>query len=108
MLWSDRIFLGRGVRRNYRRIKWKIMHNIAQQGVFLLVLPTDRAGNPEIIPSPFLLQKNYPKEELCVIGLAESRPASFALLEQITAQMYEKTKTIDYYSFFELERPNKN
>ena len=108
MLWSNRIFLGRGVRRNFRRIKWKIMHNIAQRNVFLLVLPMDRRGNPEIIPSSVMLQQNYPKDALCVIGLAESRQASFSLLEQITAQMYEKTKTIDYYRFFELEKPDEH
>ena len=108
MLWSDRIFLGYGIRKNYRRIKWKIMHNIAQREVFLLTLSMEHDGNPEIIPSSLLLQKYYPKESVCVIGLAGSKKESFQLLEQITSQMYDKIRKIDYYHFFELDRPNRN
>ncbi len=102
MTWSDRIYLSSSVRRNYRRIKWKIMHNIAQPGIFLLWLPAKTSGNPEIIPSAVLLQTDYPREDHCVIGLAGTRGEAFGLIEQITSDMYKNIKKIDYYSFFDI------
>ena len=101
MTWSDHIYLSSSVRKNYRRIKWKIMHNIAQPGVFLLWLPIKASNNPEIIPSAVLLQADYPKEGYCVIGLAGTRSEALRLMEQITSDMYKKIKKIDYCSFFD-------
>lgn len=101
MTWSERIYLSPSVRKHYRRIKWKIMHNIAQPGIFLLWLPMKTSGNPEIIPSAVLLQTDYPRDGYCVIGLAGTRGEALGLIEQITSDMYKKFKKIDYCSFFD-------
>ena len=105
MIWNSRIYLGIGLKKKYRRIKWKIMHNIAQQGIYILRLPMDYAGNPEIIYSAVLLQKYYPADSFCIIGLANTKREALRLIEQITSEMYQKLNGIDYYSFFELEKP---
>ena len=105
MIWSSRIYLGTGLKKKYRRIKWKIMHNIAQQGIFILRLPLGYSGNPEIISSSILRQKYYPGGPFCVIGLANTKREAFRLIEQITSEMYQKLNEIDYYCFFELEKP---
>lgn len=62
-------------------------------------------GNPEIIYSAVLLQKYYPADSFCIIGLANTKREALRLIEQITSEMYQKLNGIDYYSFFELEKP---
>lgn len=107
MIWCEKMYYGVGMRHRSRRIKWKIMHNIAQRQVFLLTLPADRAGYPEIIPSLVLLQKNCPEHSAYVIGLADGKQESFELLRQITSDMYDRMRNIDYYGFFGLEKPDE-
>lgn len=102
MVWSEPIFLDPDLEKHFRRIKWKIMHNIAQREVFLLILPLKENRSLQLISSMVLLQKNYPMKDFCVVGLAASKAAGFRLIEQITSEMYEKMKKIDYYQFFNI------
>ena len=105
MLWNDRMYLGAGVEERYRRIKWKVMHNKPQIDIFLLVLPLKYEQHLQLIHSSELLQKKWPKDHLCVVGIAQSKFEGLDLIEQITADMLKETGVVDYYGFFQLNKP---
>lgn len=107
MLWSEKLYLGADAKKHYRRIKWKIMHNIAQVDIFLLLLPLKYEQHLQLVPSLSLLQKEWPKEDVCVVGIASGRQEGMELIEQITSEMYEETGVIDYYGFFHLQHPSR-
>ena len=44
MEWSEQIYLDPKLEKHWKRIKWKIMHNVAQKEVYLLLLPLDGQG----------------------------------------------------------------
>lgn len=105
MLWSEKLYLGAGAEKHYRRIKWKIMHNIAQTDIFLLILPLKYEQHLQLVHSTMFLQKNWPKNDICVVGIVRGRQEGLDLIQQITSEMYEQTGVIDYYGFFHLESP---
>ena len=106
MLWSEKLYLGAGAEQHYRRIKWKIMHNIAQVDIFLLVMPLKYEQHLQLVSSAELLQKEWPKDDICVVGIAKGKQEGMDMIEQITSEMYEETGVIDYYGFFHLKRPD--
>lgn len=104
MLWNDKLYLGQSVERRYRRIKWKIMHNIPQADVFLLLMPLKYETHLQLVPAVSFLQIEWPKE-VCVVGIASRKQEGMDLIEQITQEMYDEIGKIDYYVFFGLNRP---
>lgn len=107
MLWSETLYLGADAKKHYRRIKWKIMHNIAQIDIFLLILPLKYEQHLQLVHSIQLLQEEWPKDDICIVGIASSKQEGMDLIEQITSEMYEKTGVIDYYGFFHLTHPSR-
>lgn len=106
MIWSERVYLGADAKRHYKRIKWKLMHNVAQVDIFLLILPLKYEQHLQLVHSMELRQKEWPKDDICVVGIASSKWEGLALIEQITSEMYEEIGVIDYYQFFHLKNPN--
>lgn len=106
MFWSEKLYLGAGAEKHYRRIKWKIMHNVAQHDIFLLILPLKYEQHLQLVHSAELLQKEWPTDTICIVGIASGKQEGLDMIEQITSEMYEETGVIDYYGFFHLENPN--
>lgn len=106
MLWSEKLYLGADVKKHFRRIRWKIMHNIAQTDIFLLILPLKYEQHLQLVHSMELLQKEWPKDHICIVGVTQGKQEGLDMIEQITSEMYEETGVIDYYRFFRLENPN--
>lgn len=106
MLWSEKLYLGAGAEKKYRRIKWKILHNIAQTDIFLLILPLKYEQHLQLVHSAELLQNEWPKDDICIVGVASGKQEGIDMIEQITSEMYEETGVIDYYRFFHLKKPD--
>ena len=102
MEWSEQIYLDPKLEKHWRRIKWKIMHQVAQREVYLLLLPLSGDGKLQMMSSLIFLQKNYPLTEYCIVGLASSKKAGFSIIAQITSEIYETYGKIDYNQFFQL------
>lgn len=102
MEWSEQIYLDPKLEKHWKRIKWKIMHNIAQKEVYLLLLPLDGDGKLQMMSSLIFLQKRYPVTDYCIVGLASSKQNGFNIITQITSEVYEEYGKIDYNQFFQL------
>ena len=102
MEWSEQIYLDPKLEKHWKRIKWKIMHNVAQKEVYLLLLPLDGQGKLQMMSSLIFLQKNYPVRYYCIVGLASSKASGYEIITQITSEIYETYGKIDYNQFFQL------
>ena len=105
MIWSEKVYLGADAKKHYKRIKWKVMHNVTQIDIFLLILPLKYGQHLQLVHSIELRQKEWPKEDICVVGIASSKLEGLELIEQITSEMYQKIGVIDYYKFFGIKNP---
>ena len=95
MFWYKHLYLDRKCMRHTNRLKYKIEHGAAHKGVYLIHLP-DRAGAVlELIPSILLRQSRYPREQLCIIGMAGDRAGALELIRKIVDEGYRGQHNFD-------------
>lgn len=104
MIWYDHMFLGKKCHTKVNRLKYKISNRMAHQGVFLIVLPQSEHAVLEIIPSVLLLQKNYPTDDLKIVGMASTRSEAFLLVRDIIGEMYQTQGDFDISAFMQQYR----
>ncbi|MCD8231644.1 MAG: hypothetical protein LUD14_07485 [Clostridiales bacterium] len=85
MTWDDQMYIGKGCRNRYRKLQNRISDGLSHPCVFLIVLGQSEHAVLEIIPSLFLLQKDYPREGLHVIGMGATRREAYLLAADIVA-----------------------
>ena len=85
------LYLSDKVKRKKDKIIRKIENNKIQHDIYLLLLPGNERNQLEIIHTGFLLQPDYPKEELFVVGIANSYDAALELVEKISQEVYDNT-----------------
>ncbi len=88
MTWDDRMYIGKGCRNRYRKLKERILGGLSHPCVFLIVLGQSEHAMLEIIPSLLLLQKDYPREGLHIIGMGATRKEAFSLAADIIADSF--------------------
>ena len=70
----------------------KLEKNQWQLSKFLIVLSQSENNHLEFFDSILLTQNLMPKEELFVIGIADSYIGAVDLVQKITEEVYEKTE----------------
>lgn len=95
MEWYDSPVLGNSVAKRYEKIKRKINRKKVHPSVYLLVVSKTGKYPLEIIPSPVLLQKNYPADDLLVIGMAGTVTEKKELIQAVLTQVYEARGDFD-------------
>lgn len=95
MRWHKKLFLGESIAPRWKKVKWKIMHNAGQLSVYVLALPANPSNILDIIPAWELLQKQYPKENLYIIGLAGNYEEALEVTVSIIQKVYAKTNGFD-------------
>ncbi len=66
-----------------------------QMQTYLIVLARNQKNHLEYFHSVLLLQKTISKEDLFVVGIANGELGAMELVEKITQDVYDKTKTTD-------------
>lgn len=89
MEWYESPVLGNTVAKKYSKIRRKITRKKIHPSVYLLVVSKTGKYPLEIIPSPVLLQKNYPDDDLLVIGMAGTNTEKKELIQAVLTQVYE-------------------
>lgn len=85
MTWDDQMYVGKGCRHRYRKLRDQISGGLSHPCVFLIVPGQSEHAVLEIIPSLLLLQEEYPRESLHIIGMAATRREAFSLAADIVA-----------------------
>lgn len=91
MKWHTDLYMGPSVVHKQKKIKWKIMHNAGQLGIYVIALAANQKNLLDIIPSGELLQKHYPKQELYIVGLAGSYEEALEVAGGIVSEVYRST-----------------
>ncbi len=90
MVWYDSMFLGTGCQSKFKMLKRRISHRAMHPPVYLITLPTGDHRVLEIIPSSQLLQKNYPTDDLRIIGMTYTRGEALGFVEKIISESFRK------------------
>lgn len=85
--------------RNAERVKWKLKHHAGQLCVFVIALSKGR-DQLEIYHCAFLQQKYYKKYPPCIVGIAGGYDKAVELLQQMIADVYEKTGGYELKEYF--------
>ena len=99
MRFNKNLYTSEGI--DVERVKAKIGRNALQFSVYLLVLPRGEKNQLEIIDSKYLLQKNYPKEDLTVVGIAGSYANALELVEIISRKVYDSTGDLNIREYIQ-------
>jgi len=101
MFWYKHLYLDRKCMRHTNRLKYKIEHGAAHKGIYLIHLPNHAGAVLELIPSILLQQSRYPREQLCIIGMAGDRASALELDE-----VYREQHNFDIASYLQIDRKN--
>ena len=93
MVWYENLYVGKSIVHKTNRIKWKVCHNAGQVNIYVITLASNTQNLLDIIPSHELLQKGYPKGELCVVGLAKGYDEAVEVAVSIVEEVYHNTGT---------------
>lgn len=93
MIWYDKLYVGKSIVHKTKKIKWKIMHNAGQIGIYVITLASNRQNLLDIIPSYELMQRAYPKREMVIVGLAKGYDEAVEVAASIVDEVYRNTGT---------------
>ena len=93
MIWYDKLYVGESIVHKTKKIKWKIMHNAGQIGIYVITLASNRQNLLDIIPSYELMQRGYPKREMVIVGLAKGYDEAVEVAASIVDEVYRNTGT---------------
>ena len=93
MIWYDKLYVGESIVHKTKKIKWKIMHNAGQIGIYVITLASNRQNLLDIIPSYELMQRGYPKREMVIVGLAKGYDEAVVVVASIVDEVYRNTGT---------------
>lgn len=92
MRFYKRLYLSEGLKGKRRITVRQIRQAKYPLSLYMLTLPQTVQNQLEILPAALLYQKILPAESLQIVGLAESQAEAFALVEQITQEVYDNRK----------------
>ena len=77
----------------------RLERNRFQPGIHLILLPANEKNQLEILNAAWLLQPDYPKEGLFVVGIADSFENALEYVEKISREVYDSTKGLDIRNY---------
>ncbi len=84
----------------------KLENNQWQLSKYLLVLSNNKNNHLEFFDSVLLLQNVMPKENLFIIGIADSYGGAVDMVQKITEEVYGKMGNTDIRSYLLNEESN--
>lgn len=100
MRWHRDLYAGESVQHKQRKVKWNIIHHAGQLFVHVITLAANEKNLLDIIPAWALLQKQYHKKDLYVVGLAGNYQEALELAARIVCDVYQATGGFDIKDYF--------
>lgn len=104
MIWYDRMLLGKRCRRKANQLKYQISNRLRHEKVYLLVLARRENALLDIIPSVYLLQKQYPTDDLHIIGMAATESEALDMVKELIGKVYVSGQDFDIYTYMQQYR----
>lgn len=99
MKYYKHLYLSEGLEKKKDKIIQKIEAGKILPGIFLVTLAPDEKNQLEIHRYILLLQPVFHREELFVVGISKDYEGALELVEEITQEVYNKTKNADIRSY---------
>lgn len=99
MKFYKNLYLSESAEKKQNKIISKLKKNKIQTGVFLITISTNEAEQLDIIQSLYLLQPEYPVDDLLVVGIAKSQDEAIELVEQIANEVFVQTGDLDIRNY---------
>lgn len=99
MKYYKHLYLSEGLEKKKDKIIQKIEAGKILPGIFLVTLAPDEKNQLEIHRYILLLQPVFHREELFVVGISKDYEGALELVEEITQEVYNKTKSVDIRSY---------
>ena len=90
-----KLYLSKDVIEKKDEILRKIEQNQWQLSKYVIALTKNEQNHLEIFDAVLFVQHGLPKDDLFVVGLAGSYIGAIDLVQQITEEVYAKTKDVD-------------
>ena len=102
MRYYKHLYLAEGIKKKEKIIR-KLEEKKLQMNIHVITLARNEKNQLEIYNSMVFLQPNFPHDDLFVVGLAKGYEDAVEMVEEITQEVYNKTKGADIRSYI-LER----
>ena len=76
MIWYKDLYVGESIVHKTKKVKWKIMHNAGQIGIYVITLASNTQNLLDIHTIIRTDAKGYPKKDMVVVGLAKGYDGS--------------------------------
>lgn len=93
--WYKNLYLGESIKRESKRIKYKIIYHKRISGYCLITLPSNADNLLDIIYCETLSLPYYKARSYDVIGLTGDKTEAFELVGSIIREVYLKTGSFD-------------
>ncbi len=98
MRWFSDLYLGRSLKKSYKKRKYQIINKKMHPLVFLILFDM-KFKNLELVPSTLFLQPYYPGFETIVIGMASSKLEGITIIGTIYMECCRERKDYQIEKF---------
>ncbi|MCI8561095.1 MAG: hypothetical protein HFH03_08260 [Dorea sp.] len=99
MRYYKHLYVAESLKKKQKKIISKLDKGKFQLNICLLVLPDTKDNQLEIIDPNLFLQKNYPRRDFFVVGIAKGFEEALEILEEIVQNVYNETRGADIRSY---------
>lgn len=103
MIWYKEFYAGESIEQKKEKVKWKILHNAGQLGIYVIALSSSPANLLDIISAKELMQRAYPKQDMLIVGVDKGYDNAVELAARIIMDVFQKTGNLNVRDYF-LER----
>lgn len=93
------LYLSEKLEKKRDKIIDRLERNRFWPGIHLILLPRNEKNQLEILNAVCLLQPDYPKEGLFVVGITDSFENALEFVEKISQEVYDKTKGLNIRNY---------
>ena len=95
MLFFENLYFGESIAPKADQILKKVNKNKVVSDLYMIALASNPDNMLDIIPEWEVMQKNYPKDSIKVIGLANGKKEAFSLVQFIIEESIQRTGSAD-------------
>ncbi|MGN0291190.1 MAG: hypothetical protein ACI4C5_04605 [Lachnospiraceae bacterium] len=95
MIWYDDLYVSENIEKKADKIKWKIKHNAGLLQMYVITLACNSQNLLEIISTKELMQKNYPKKNLVIVGMAKGYEEAVTIAATIIVETMNELGNTD-------------
>lgn len=107
MRFYEYLYVSESIEKKAEKIKTKLQKGKLPFNVYLIVLIEEGENQLEFYSTALLYQQIFKKEDLFVVGIAESQIDAIYLVDEIAREVYENTGDLDIRSYILKEQAVK-